>query len=60
MTYNNKTILQMPRQQYIKSREKFKEKQQMVSEVIAGDVKKGDIILLKGRPCVITNISVSK
>jgi len=26
----------------------------------AGDIKKGDIILLKGRPVKITNISVSK
>lgn len=28
--------------------------------VSAGDVKKGDIVLLKGRPCQIVNIAVSK
>lgn len=32
-----------------------------LGEIIeAGDVKKGDIVILRGRPVKITNISVSK
>jgi len=50
----------------IKSQRDFQEQRQkklddvLCPPVLAGDIKKGDIVLLKGRPCKITNISVSK
>jgi hypothetical protein len=54
----------MPVSTTIKSQRDFQEVRRehdiVCPPVLAGDVKKGDIVLLKGRPCKITNISVAK
>lgn len=47
----------------IKSKRDFKKEDiwaKWTTSVSAGDVKKGDIVILKGRPCKIVNIAVSK